>query len=316
MSAGPVAVIGAGIVGLACALRLQGEGHTVTLVARERTPHTTSDIAAAIWHPYLVDEDPRVERWSLATLAQLLRDARKPASGVIAREGVELSDTPLPRPFWADAVPMYRGAEIHERPHAFSQSVAMALPVAEMSRYLPWLEQRFVANGGKWIAREVGSLDDAFAFAGIVVNATGLGARELARDARMSPVRGQVLRVSQVGLERFWLCDAPGLPPTYVIPRANDIVLGGTIEVGEESREPGDATIAAIRARCEALVPQLRGAREVSRHAGLRPYRGVVRLQAEARAGGTVVHCYGHGGAGVTLAWGCADQVAQVVWGI
>jgi D-amino-acid oxidase len=38
-----------------------------------------------------------------------------------------------------------------------------------------------------------------------------------------------------------------------------------------------------------------------------------VRLEAEERAGGTVVHCYGHGGAGVTLAWGCAEEVAGLV---
>jgi D-amino-acid oxidase len=25
------------------------------------------------------------------------------------------------------------------------------------------------------------------------------------------------------------------------------------------------------------------------------------------------VHCYGHGGAGVTLSWGCAEDVAALV---
>jgi D-amino-acid oxidase len=51
---------------------------------------------------------------------------------------------------------------------------------------------------------------------------------------------------------------------------------------------------------------------------GLRPARPSVRLEEERLAHGAgqvsrVVHCYGHGGAGVTLSWGCADEVASLV---
>jgi D-amino-acid oxidase len=28
---------------------------------------------------------------------------------------------------------------------------------------------------------------------------------------------------------------------------------------------------------------------------------------------GDVVHCYGHGGCGVTVSWGCADDVVRLV---
>jgi D-amino-acid oxidase len=48
--------------------------------------------------------------------------------------------------------------------------------------------------------------------------------------------------------------------------------------------------------------------------AGVRPYRrGSYRLDAESASGKFIVHNYGHGGAGITLSWGCAAQVQNIV---
>jgi D-amino-acid oxidase len=48
--------------------------------------------------------------------------------------------------------------------------------------------------------------------------------------------------------------------------------------------------------------------------AGVRPYRnGSYRLDAEAASGKFIVHNYGHGGAGITLSWGCAARVRDIV---
>lgn len=48
--------------------------------------------------------------------------------------------------------------------------------------------------------------------------------------------------------------------------------------------------------------------------AGVRPYRnGSYRLDAEATSGKFIVHNYGHGGAGITLSWGCANKVRDIV---
>jgi glycine/D-amino acid oxidase-like deaminating enzyme len=50
--------------------------------------------------------------------------------------------------------------------------------------------------------------------------------------------------------------------------------------------------------------------------AGVRPYRtGSYRLDAETASGKLVVHNYGHGGAGITLSWGCAAKVRRIVRG-
>jgi D-amino-acid oxidase len=42
--------------------------------------------------------------------------------------------------------------------------------------------------------------------------------------------------------------------------------------------------------------------------------RSTVRVEAERVAPGCLlVHNYGHGGAGITLSWGCAAEVVELV---
>lgn len=46
--------------------------------------------------------------------------------------------------------------------------------------------------------------------------------------------------------------------------------------------------------------------------AGLRPYRaGGFRVESEVLGDKQVIHCYGHGGAGITLSWGTAQLVVE-----
>ncbi len=45
--------------------------------------------------------------------------------------------------------------------------------------------------------------------------------------------------------------------------------------------------------------------------AGLRPYRDPLRLESELLEGKLIVHNYGHGGSGITLAMGCAEDVVK-----
>ena len=46
---------------------------------------------------------------------------------------------------------------------------------------------------------------------------------------------------------------------------------------------------------------------------GLRPTRPNVRVEMDEVQGTAVIHNYGHGGAGVTLSWGCANAVVELV---
>jgi D-amino-acid oxidase len=176
-----------------------------------------------------------------------------------------------------------------------------------MPVYLRWLVGRVEELGGTLTRIALTSLPDR---AEVVLNATGLGARRMADDPSMLPVRGQVVYVDQVGLDRWWL-DSSG--PVYVVPRSRDIVVGGTDDEGEWDRRPDPVVATVILERAVELVPELAGAAVLGHKVGLRPARPEVRLEVEQRDDTRVVHCYGHGGAGVTLSWGCADEVARLV---
>ena len=309
-------VLGAGVIGLSCAWRLVEAGHSVRLVADREPGATTSAVAAAIWYPYLAEPRDRVIRWGARTymaLSDLARD--EPGSGVRLRSGVELFNQAVPDPWWSGAVPDLRRLTTPELPPGLADGWTFTAPVVDMPVYLSWLRAGLVARGVELTIRRVTDLDDELAGCDVVINCTGLGSRELVHDHLLEPVRGQVMIMTNPGLSTWWLHDAGPTDLTYVVPRLETVVLGGTAERGRDDLTPEAATAAAILARAVALVPALAAARVLAHDVGLRPARAEVRLEREPGSGSAVVHCYGHGGAGVTLSWGCAAEVVELVAG-
>lgn len=91
------------------------------------------------------------------------------------------------------------------------------------------------------------------------------------------------------------------------------MVLGGTAEAGTEDMTAHPDIAEGILERCARLVPDVKNARILAHRVGLRPGRTAVRLErGTTRSGRAVIHCYGHGGAGVTLARGCAEDIAAL----
>jgi D-amino-acid oxidase len=99
-----------------------------------------------------------------------------------------------------------------------------------------------------------------------------------------------------------------------MFPHGDTVLLGGTEQHGDWSLDPDPGISRRILARCAAVEPRLAGAEILAERVGLRPARPEVRLEAERTdSGGLLLHNYGHGGAGVTLAWGCAREITEHV---
>lgn len=290
-----VTVVGAGVIGLSCAVRLLEAGHEVSVIGRERTTGTTSAVAGGFWFPYLAEPRERVTAWAAETFLELARLAREePEAGVRMVHGTQ--HNPGSDLWWA--APLTDLAISDDR-------AEFTAPIAEMPVYLPWLERQVTEAGG---SITTGTVDDLEGLdADVVVNATGLGARELIGDTSLYPVQGQIV-VLGPGATEEWL-EAEGEAPSYVFPRGGDTVVGGTSVPHAWDQSPDPRTAERILADATAAMPEIADVEVRAHKVGLRPARPSVRLEREGR----IVHCYGHGGAGVTLSWGCATEVAALV---
>jgi D-amino-acid oxidase len=278
-----VAVVGAGVVGLTCAAALRADGFDVEVVARDEP--TVSEVAGGLWLPYSTGEDERTLGWARATYEWL------EARGEPMVDYVHIEREP---PSWLGAIPEGRVREVDPVPGRGRSWVAR-VPLVRMPAHLAALRDA----AGPIRRAEV---TDLAGLAPLVVNCTGLGAD----DPDLVAVRGQVVHLRPVpGVP--CVCDEDEL--TYVLPRGDVIVCGGTHQPGDADTRPRESETRDILERCVRLVPALEGAEVVAVKAGLRPVRrGGVRLERE----GSVIHCYGHGGAGVTLSWGCAREVVAI----
>jgi D-amino-acid oxidase len=332
-----VAIIGAGVSGLTCGVVLAEHGYRTAIFAKDVGQQTTSSVAAAVWFPYHVEPAERVIPLALRTFHVLTDLARVSVSGVSMIELRQFSRTgELPMPDWAvplgasvipsevegsrcasfkvsprdpSTPPAYAGPAQDD--DWFASGFSLRVPLMDTTIYLDYLAARFLKAGGEINAnvhfKNLADVDSKF---DLVINCAGIGARELVRDHDLEPHRGQVAIAPRIeGLSCAIVCD--DAPLMYAIPRRNDCVFGGTNELSDNlTADP--ATTARIVAECSRVL-NIDKPTVLAERVGLRPFRrSGVRLERDrCRDGRTVVHNYGHGGAGFTLSWGCAREVLE-----
>jgi D-amino-acid oxidase len=304
-------VVGAGVIGLTSAIRLAEAGLRTRVWTADEAAATTSYAAGASWGPHLVADAPEVTAWGLATLAVHRSLAAEDGTGVRIGTGVEASRGTITAPDWASDLDGVRMVGPDELPPGFASGWKHRTPIIDMPVHLAYLRRRYLDLGATIVTRRITSLADVDA--PIVVNCTGIGARDVAGDATLTPIRGQVVICENPGITDFFVEDpGPVADLTYFFPHGDSVLLGGQALPGDYRREPDPTVAREIVARCAAVDPRLATARVIEHRVGLRPSRPSVRVSLEPVDGRTVIHNYGHGGSGVTLSWGCADEVVSL----
>jgi D-amino-acid oxidase len=333
-----VAIIGAGVSGLSCGIVLAEHGYRAAIFAKDIGQQTTSSVAAAVWFPYHVEPAERVIPLALETYQVLVDLARFPETGVSiigSQQFVRTGNIAIPDwaiPLGASVIPSEvegsRGAGSKVFPpdpstppayagsaqddHTFASGFSLPVPLTDTTIYLDYLAARFRKTDGEIYADvRFEKLEDVDSKFDLVVNCTGIGARDLLGDLDLEPHRGQVAIVPKIeSLSAAIVCDDE--PLMYAIPRTNDCVFGGTNELSN-NLVADPATTSRIVTECSRVL-NIDKPPVLAERVGLRPFRrSGVRLECDRLGDGrSVIHNYGHGGAGFTLSWGCAREVLDL----
>lgn len=334
-----VGILGGGVIGLTCAKCLASD-FDVTVVAEKIGYESNSRKATAMWHVYLVPETDLVLRWSQETLEYLLDlYAHEPLAGIELVAGTEVFRAGAPLiPSWAHIPPgfsLLTTAEIEKfneiedlyrqlQPSLASRPVIwgyrLQAPATDMGIYLPWLERQVIEAGAKFIRRKISSISELSNDYEIIINCSGFGARELASDPNFLPYKGQYFvlkRDPSAPTEYIGDDDNPG-GMAYVIPRGHEVLVGGCALEGAEDLEL-TLDYEEVKQRSGLYVPWLRSRNSSDQARApvvcIRPARkDGVRLELdETTYSLPVIHNYGHGGSGFSLAWGCAQDVVSIL---
>ncbi len=250
---GDYAVIGCGAVGLATARLLQRRGGNVTIYAKDLPPQTTSNIAGAQWQPFTIaDRDKRTPAFD-ALLEKASRLSHRYFQDLVGdRYGVRwienyacsdeasegYRDDPIDD-LYPDQAVLLPG----EHPFLYAHVRRFTTLFIETPMYLEAVLHDFMAMGGRIEVRnftdpaELEALPES-----VMVNCTGLGARDLFGDNELTPVKGQLtVLLPQPEVDYITLAGS-----LYMFPRRDGILLGGTTERGVSDLEVNEEAKAAV----------------------------------------------------------------------
>jgi D-amino-acid oxidase len=307
-----VAVIGAGVIGLTTAIRLLEQGYAVTIFARDIFTNTTSRAASALFVPIKAGPEELIIKWARRSLE--VYQTLTPETGISLVDVVDFAFDHDPIPLWAKILNHYDELPRAEIPPHYAKSYVAKLHNIDTSVFVDYLLDKVVTLGGHIIKKSLARLTDVDKSFPLIINCSGVWSNQLVPDETSYPIRGQFVITEKIPLDRVSLASIDDDNFILVAERHSDCYIAGNILENVWDTKPDPEISQEMLARAKKLEPRLKNATILRAGVGLRPGRKTVRLErSELGDGRIVIHNYGHGGAGFTTAWGCAEDVSALV---
>ncbi|MEO1035939.1 MAG: FAD-dependent oxidoreductase [Pseudomonadota bacterium] len=265
-----VAVLGSGVMGLTTSLLLAEKGLAVALYAADFPPHTTSNVAAAVWLPssyfdrdvvtpdFLTSDRANIR----SSFRRFLAFVNRPRYGVywntyhLLRQSAP--KTQREQPGGDDLYPELTYS-VNNNLFGFAHQKKMRVLMIDPMLYLPSLMQDAQIAGVRTRQERFESTDQVLSLnADVIVNCTGMGAKTLFDDTSMYPVQGQLTHLLPQPEINYSYVVPTEDGYLYMFPRRGSIVLGGTSIKGAYSTEPDMALARRMIAGHRELADRLR----------------------------------------------------------
>ena len=278
-----IVVVGAGVIGLTCALVLAEKGYKVSVIADHfpTDPDSASEFTS-IWagahfrpFPSVTESDARESGYTRKTLNFFKSFSKEcPESSIRFIKGTDWLEKPSKG--YTDLHPTYKReledfqvtSDGHSLPSGVNFACSYKTWVINAPMYVQFLFRRLSYKYNvEFVHQRLSSLKQVYSIydnIGGIINATAFGLQyERGYDPLTFPIRGQtlVLRVppncpyinetiTHQGKDGSW---------TFVINRPCDggCILGGTKQVNDLNPLPREADIEAVKERARKLFPEL-----------------------------------------------------------
>jgi glycine/D-amino acid oxidase-like deaminating enzyme len=316
-----ITILGAGVNGLSCAISILSKWsdlYDVTILAEKFTPETTSDGSGGLWLPYAAEPREKINKWGKICVPILKRIIKEnPKLGAVSELRLLYHDKPDFSVF--SDMEEFRELKLSEIPDVCNYGCSLKSPTMISWRYMKFLTREVYRLGGRfrrYKVESIESLNNDYPETDLFINCLGLGAGKIFDDPRIVPGRGVIIRAKEkegkrIGKVYGFEDDPEGI--TYIISRDDYCILGGTYNEGNYSTNYSEDEIKDIIRRCTRIAPELQLESVERVWVGLRPIRDSLRLEMDYSQSKPIIHNYGHGGSGITIHWGCAQEVTSLL---